>query len=41
MGGLANSRLTTVLAAACTAVILALNLLLVYITFGGTLPIAD
>ena len=32
---------TNVFARACTAVILALNLLLLYITFGGTLPIAD
>jgi manganese transport protein len=38
MGGLANRRLTNALAGACTAIILALNLLLLYITFGGTLP---
>jgi manganese transport protein len=38
MGGLANRPVTNALAAACTAIILALNLLLLYITFGGTLP---
>ena len=38
MGGLANRRLTNALAGACTAIILVLNLLLLYITFGGTLP---
>jgi manganese transport protein len=38
MGELANRPFTNVLATACTAVILLLNALLVYITFGGSLP---
>jgi manganese transport protein len=38
MGALVNHRLTTVLASICAAVILLLNVLLLYQTFGGTLP---
>jgi manganese transport protein len=37
MGSLVNRRATTVLAAACGAVILVLNILLLYQTFGGAL----
>lgn len=38
MGALVNRRLTTVLAGLCSAVILALNVLLLYQQFGGNLP---
>jgi manganese transport protein len=38
MGALVNHRLTTVLAALCSAIILTLNVLLLYQQFGGTLP---
>jgi manganese transport protein len=38
MGSLANRPITNVLATACTAIILLLNGLLIYITLGGTLP---
>jgi len=38
MGGLVNRPWTTVAASACTVVILSLNVLLIYITFGGILP---
>ncbi len=38
MGGLVNRRLTTVAAVACAAVILMLNVLLLYQTFGGPMP---
>jgi manganese transport protein len=38
MGNLVNRRGTTVLAALCSAVILMLNVLLLYQTFGGTFP---
>lgn len=41
MGRLVNRPLTNVLAGACTAVIVALNLLLLYISFGAALPGAD
>jgi manganese transport protein len=35
MGSLVNRRLTTVLAVVCAAVILSLNIVLLYTTFGG------
>jgi manganese transport protein len=38
MGSLVNSRLVTVLAVICSGIILALNVLLLYQTFGGKLP---
>jgi len=38
MGALVNRRSTTVLASLCTVIILSLNVLLLYITFGGSLP---
>ena len=38
MGTLVNHRVTTALAIACAAVILALNVLLLYTTFGGVFP---
>ncbi|MEO7003256.1 MAG: Nramp family divalent metal transporter, partial [Ktedonobacterales bacterium] len=38
MGTLVNHRVTTVLAIACAVVILALNVLLLYTTFGGVFP---
>jgi manganese transport protein len=38
MGSLVNRRSTTVLAIACAALILFLNVVLLYQTFGGTLP---
>jgi len=38
MGTLVNHRVTTSLAIACAAVILALNVLLLYTTFGGVFP---
>ena len=38
MGALVNRRLTTAAAIACAALILALNVLLLYLTFGGSLP---
>ncbi len=38
MGSLVNHRITTILAALCAALILGLNLLLLYQTFGGTIP---
>jgi manganese transport protein len=38
MGALVNRRITTVLAAACGAVIVGLNVLLLYSTFGGRIP---
>jgi manganese transport protein len=37
-GSLVNRRVTTVLAALCTTIILGLNVLLLYLTFGGTIP---
>ena len=40
MGGLVNRPSTTVLASLCTVIILSLNVLLLYITFGGSLPVA-
>jgi manganese transport protein len=38
MGNLVNRRSITVLASFCTAVILVFNILLLYVSFGGTLP---
>ncbi len=38
MGVLVNRQWTNIAAIACTVVILSLNVLLLYITFGGTLP---
>ncbi len=38
MGKMVNHRLTTILAWACAAIIVLLNIVLLYITFGGTLP---
>jgi manganese transport protein len=38
MGALVNRRLTTVIAITCAAVILLLNVLLLYQTFGGPMP---
>jgi manganese transport protein len=38
MGVLVNKRIVTVTATICAAVILALNLLLLYLAFGGSLP---
>ena len=38
MGVLVNKKVTTVLASLCSVVILALNILLLYQNFGGTLP---
>jgi manganese transport protein len=38
MGSLVNRKLTTIAATACAAVILFLNVVLLYLTFGGTLP---
>lgn len=39
MGVLVNRKLTTVLAILCSVLILALNVILIYQTFGGTLPL--
>jgi manganese transport protein len=38
MGTLVNHRFTTVLAAACSAIIVVLNVVLLYQTFGGVVP---
>jgi manganese transport protein len=38
MGSLANGKVTTIAATACAVVILFLNVVLLYLTFGGTLP---
>jgi manganese transport protein len=38
MGGLVNHRLTTGLASVCATIILLLNVVLLYQTFGGTIP---
>jgi manganese transport protein len=38
MGSLVNRRVTTILAALCATIILGLNVLLLYQTFGGTIP---
>jgi manganese transport protein len=38
MGSLVNSQVTTVLAALCAIIILGLNVVLLYLTFGGTIP---
>jgi manganese transport protein len=38
MGGLVNHRYTTLLASLCAAIILALNVVLLYQTLGGQLP---
>jgi manganese transport protein len=38
MGGLVNSGITTALASVFGVVILALNVILLYLSFGGTLP---
>src|SRR5262249_11848174 len=38
MGGLVNHRSTTALAWACAVIILSLNAVLLYQTFGGTFP---
>lgn len=38
MGKMVNHRSTTILAWACAAIIVLLNIVLLYITFGGTLP---
>jgi manganese transport protein len=38
MGVLVNKKVTTVLAILCSAVILALNVLLLYQSFGGSVP---
>jgi len=38
MGALVNHRITTALAVLCATIILVLNVLLLYQTFGGTLP---
>jgi len=39
MGKMVNHRLTTALAGGCAAIILLLNVVLLYQTFGGTLPL--
>ncbi len=39
MGKLVNHRMTTTLAVVCAAIILLLNVVLLYQTFGGTLPL--
>jgi manganese transport protein len=41
MGSLANRKPTTIAAAVCAVVILLLNVVLLYLTFGGTLPGID
>ena len=41
MGGMVNQRWTTAVASLCAVVILLLNVLLLYQTFGGTLPFFD
>jgi len=38
MGSLVNKRLTTIAATACAVVILFLNVLLLFLTFGGSIP---
>ncbi|MCL6631979.1 MAG: Nramp family divalent metal transporter, partial [Alicyclobacillus herbarius] len=38
MGVLVNKRIVTVLATLCTVIIVALNLVLLYLSFGGTIP---
>jgi manganese transport protein len=38
MGVLVNKRIVTVTATVCAVVILSLNLLLLYLSFGGSLP---
>ena len=38
MGSLVNRRLTTILATVCAVIILFLNIVLLYQTFGGQIP---